>query len=141
VTVEQVRRSTKLAQAHGIQVGMFLMWGYDGEEFEDIAATVEHVKQSNPDVFLTTVSYPIKGTGYFVKVRDRITLPVAWAEGSDRDYVVEGRHGREYYRLADRWLRSEVEASRIEARDPARAAELKSAAREAKAAMQSWGAA
>ena len=48
VTVEQVRHSTKLAQAHGIQVGMFLMWGYEGEELEDIAATVEHVKRSNP---------------------------------------------------------------------------------------------
>ena len=141
VTFEQVRRSTKLAQAHGIQVGMFLMWGYEGEEVEDIAATVEHVKRSNPDVFLTTVSYPIKGTGYFAKVRDKIALPVAWAEGSDRDYVVEGRRGREYYKLADRWLRSEVEASRVEARDPARAAELMSAAREAKAEMQSWGAA
>ena len=49
---------------------MFLMWGYEGEELEDIAATVEHVKASNPDVFFTTVSYPIKGTGYFDKVRD-----------------------------------------------------------------------
>ena len=119
---------------------MFLMWGYEGEELEDIAATVEHVKRSNPDVFLTTVSYPIKGTGYFAKVRDKIALPLAWSEGSDRDYVVEGRRGREYYKLADRWLRSEVEASRIEQRDPARAAELMSAARQAKAAMQSWGA-
>src|SRR6185436_10071849 len=118
-----------------------LMWGYEGEEIEDIAATVEHVKLSNPDVFLTTVSYPIKGTGYFANVRDKIALPVAWAEGSDRDYVVEGRRGREYYRLADRWLRSEVEASRVEAQDPARAVELMSAARQAKAAMQSWGAA
>jgi radical SAM superfamily enzyme YgiQ (UPF0313 family) len=138
VTVEQVQRSAKLAQAHGIQVGMFLMWGYEGEELEDIAATVEHVKQSNPDVFLTTVSYPIKGTGYFAKVRDKIALPVAWADGSDRDYVVEGRRAREYYKLADRWLRSEVEASRVGARDPARAAELMSAARQAKAAMQRW---
>jgi radical SAM superfamily enzyme YgiQ (UPF0313 family) len=138
VTVEQVRRSTKLAQAHGIQVGMFLMWGYEGEEIDDIAATVEHVKQSNPDVFLTTVSYPIKGTGYFAKVRDKVELPVAWAEGSDRDYAVAGRRGKEYYKLADRWLRSEVEASRIETRDPARAAELMSAARQARAAMQSW---
>ena len=51
---------------------MFLMWGYEGEELEDIAATVEHVKQSNPDVFFTTVSYPIKGTGYFDKVRERV---------------------------------------------------------------------
>jgi radical SAM superfamily enzyme YgiQ (UPF0313 family) len=139
VTVEQVQRSTKLAQAHGIQVGMFLMWGYEGEELEDIAATVEHVKRSNPDVFLTTVSYPIKGTGYFAKVRDKIALPVAWAEGSDRDYVVEGRRGREYYKLADRWLRNEVEAARVEARDPVRAAELMSAARQAKATMQTWG--
>jgi radical SAM superfamily enzyme YgiQ (UPF0313 family) len=140
VTVEQVRRSTKLAQAHGIQVGMFLMWGYEGEEIDDIAATVEHVKRSNPDVFLTTVSYPIKGTGYFAKVRDKIALPVAWADGSDRDYVVEGRRPREYYKLADRWLRSEVEASRVAARDPDRAAALMRAASEAKAAMQTWNA-
>ena len=139
VSVEQVQQSTKLAQAHGIQVGMFLMWGYEGEEIEDIAATVEHVKRSNPDVFLTTVSYPIKGTGYFEKVRGKIELPIEWAEASDRDYVVQGRRGKEYYKLADRWLRSEVEASRIEAQDPARAAELKSSARHAKAAMQSWG--
>jgi radical SAM superfamily enzyme YgiQ (UPF0313 family) len=138
VTVEQVQRSTKLAQAHGIQVGMFLMWGYEGEELDDIAATVEHVKKSNPDVFLTTVSYPIKGTGYFAKIRDKVALPIAWAEGSDRDYVVEGRRGREYYKLADRWLRNEVEASRVVARDPARAAELMSAAQLAKAAMQRW---
>jgi hypothetical protein len=117
---------------------MFLMWGYEGEELEDIAATVEHVKRSNPDVFLTTVSYPIKGTGYFAKVRDKVELPLPWTVASDRDHIVAGRRGKEYYKLADVWLRSEVEASRIEARDPERAAELMSAARHAKAAMQSW---
>jgi anaerobic magnesium-protoporphyrin IX monomethyl ester cyclase len=68
VTVEQVRCAVKLAKDHGIEVGMFLMWGYEGEEIEDIAATVEHVKLTNPDVFFTTVSYPIKGTPYFDKV-------------------------------------------------------------------------
>jgi len=141
VTVEQVQQSTKLAQAHGIQVGMFLMWGYEGEELEDIAATVEHVKRSNPDVFLTTVSYPIKGTGYFDKVRGKVELPIDWAEGSDRDYVVQGRRSKEYYKLADRWLRNEVEASRIVAQDPPRAAELMTSAQQAKTAMQGWDAA
>lgn len=141
VRVEQVRQSVKLAQAHGIQVGMFLMWGYEGEELEDIAATVEHVKLSNPDVFFTTVAYPIKGTGYFDKVRERVELPVEWAHASDRDYVVRGRRAKEYYKLADQWLRSEVEAARIEARDPPRAAELLAAAQRARAAMQSWSAA
>ena len=65
VTVEQVRSAVRLAQKYGIKVGMFLMWGYEGEELEDIAATVEHVKLTNPDIFFTTVSYPIKGTPYF----------------------------------------------------------------------------
>jgi anaerobic magnesium-protoporphyrin IX monomethyl ester cyclase len=132
VTVEQVRRACRLAQDHGIQVGMFLMWGYEGEQPEDIAATVEHVKASNPDVYFTTVSYPIKGTGYFEKVRDRVTLPLAWADATDRDHLVGGRHGREYYRLADQWLRNEVEAFRIGASDPRRAAELLDAAWQAR---------
>jgi anaerobic magnesium-protoporphyrin IX monomethyl ester cyclase len=124
VSVEQVRRAVKLAQKHGIRVGMFLMWGYEGEELEDIAATVEHVKQSNPDIFFTTVSYPIKGTPYFDTVRDRVDLPLAWAEATDRDYCIAGRKGKDYYRLADVWLRNEVEASRLANTDPRRAAGL-----------------
>jgi radical SAM superfamily enzyme YgiQ (UPF0313 family) len=139
VKVEQVRLSCRLAQSAGIQVGMFLMWGYEGEELEDIAATVDHVKASNPDIFFTTVSYPIKGTGYFAKVSERVSMPIDWAEGSDRDYVVAGRHGKDYYKLADQWLRNEVEAFRLESRDPARAAELMSTALRARDAMRSWG--
>ena len=55
VSVEQVRTAVRLAKAHGIAVGMFLMWGYEGEEIEDIAATVEHVKATDPDVFFTNL--------------------------------------------------------------------------------------
>jgi anaerobic magnesium-protoporphyrin IX monomethyl ester cyclase len=135
VTVEEVRRAIKLAQKHGIKVGMFLMWGYEGEEMEDIAATVEHVKESNPDIFFTTVAYPIKGTPYFDSVRDRVRLPLEWAEASDRDYVIAGRRGRDYYRLADVWLRNEVEASRLASTDPRRATELREAAQIAREDM------
>ena len=138
VKVEQVRHACRLAHAQGIEVGMFLMWGYEGEEIDDIAATVEHVKQSNPDVFFTTVSYPIKGTGYFDKVRERVELPIAWADASDRDFVIAGRRGKEYYKLADAWLRNEVEAFRLEAADPARAAELLGTAYLARDSLRSW---
>jgi hypothetical protein len=119
---------------------MFLMWGYEGEELEDIEATVEHVKATNPEIFFTTVSYPIKGTGYFDRVRARVLAPVPWAEASDRDYVIAGRRGRDYYRLADQWLRNEVEAFRLRELDPARAAELSGAARQARDALSAWGA-
>jgi hypothetical protein len=67
-----------------------------------------------------------------------VALPIAWDRASDRDYVVVGRHGRDYYRLADQWLRSEVEADRVEPHDPRRAAELLRVARQARAAMNGW---
>jgi len=139
VSVEEVHRAVQLAHDHGMQVGMFLMWGYEGEEIEDIAATVDLVRRANPEIFLTTVSYPIKGTPYFERVRERLSLPLTWAEASDRDYLVAGRPDRSYYRLADTWLRSEVEASRIADTDPARAAELHLAAQRAREALARWG--
>jgi radical SAM superfamily enzyme YgiQ (UPF0313 family) len=132
VTVKQVRDAVRLAKQHDIEVGMFLMWGYEGEELEDIAATVEHVKLTNPDIFFTTVAYPIKGTGYFDMVGDKVTLPVEWVDASDRDYVIAGRRSKAYYRLADLWLRSEMDAERARAVDPEMAARLYDAAREAR---------
>jgi radical SAM superfamily enzyme YgiQ (UPF0313 family) len=137
VTVEQVRRAVKLAQKYGIRVGMFLMWGYEGEEMEDIAATVEHVKESNPDVFFTTVSYPIKGTPYFDQVKSKVSSPIPWQQASDRDYTIGGRRSREYYRLADVWLRNEVEAHRVAGSDPDKAAGLYETARRARTQMES----
>ena len=113
VTVEQVRAATALAKSRGIKAGMFLMWGYQGEEVEDIEATVEHVKLANPDVFFTTVAYPIKGTPYFDEVSSRVVSLKSWADGSDRDYRIRGRHSRRFYQYADQLLRSEVELSRM----------------------------
>jgi hypothetical protein len=70
-----------------------------------------------------------------------VELPIAWADASDRDYVIAGRHGKDYYKLADAWLRNEVEAFRIEGADPARAAELLGRAQEARESLRSWRAA
>jgi radical SAM superfamily enzyme YgiQ (UPF0313 family) len=136
VTVEQVQRAVRLAKDQGIEVGMFLMWGYEGEEIEDIAATVEHVKTTNPDIFFTTVSYPIKGTPYFDRVSDRVESPISWSQATDRDFVIRGRSGREYYRLADQWLKSEVEAARMHKANKEGAARLMAAANDARLAMQ-----
>ena len=135
VKVEQVQWATKAAQRHGIQVGMFLMWGYDGETLEDMEATVEHVKQANPDVFFTTVAYPIKGTPYYNKVADRLATPAEWAMATDRDYRIQGRHSRRYYKLADEWLRGEVAAFRLQETDPAEAARRRADAAGAKLGM------
>lgn len=130
VTREQVECVVRNAQRHGIAVGLFLMWGYEGETVEDIASTVDLVARAKPDTFLTTVSYPIKNTGYYAKVRNRVTMPVPWEQGSDRDQVIGGRHDRAYYRHADEWLRRAV-AAETEA-DPASAGAHREAAEAAR---------
>jgi anaerobic magnesium-protoporphyrin IX monomethyl ester cyclase len=116
VTVEQVQSAVALCRSSGIQTGMFLMWGYEGEELEDIEATVQHVKQTNPDIFFTTVAYPIKGTPYFAEVAGRVEPIKPWNVSSDREVRVRGRHSRRFYNFADRLLRSEVEIERMQAK-------------------------
>jgi anaerobic magnesium-protoporphyrin IX monomethyl ester cyclase len=113
VTVGQVQNAIGLGKARGIQTGMFLMWGYKGEELEDIEQTIQHVKTSNPDIFLTTVAYPIRGTSYFKDVQDSVVSTKNWGESSDRDFQIRGRHSRRYYQNVDRLLRAKVELDRL----------------------------
>jgi len=113
VTVAQVQNAVGWCKSRGIQTGMFLMWGYEGEEWADIQSTIQHVKTSSPDIFLTTVAYPIRGTAYFQSVGDRVVNPKIWAESSDRDFQIRGRHSRRYYQSVDRLLRAEVELDRL----------------------------
>ncbi|HEX3820535.1 MAG TPA: radical SAM protein [Candidatus Sulfotelmatobacter sp.] len=139
VTVEQVQSAVALCRSAGIQTGMFLMWGYEGEELSDIEATVEHVKKTNPDIFFTTVSYPIKGTPYFSEVADRVESAKPWRESTDREFRIRNRHSREFYRFADKLLRTEVDLHRARRNpdaDNAAIAALRTGIAEARAGLQ-----
>jgi len=110
--VEDVQAKTRLLQSRGIEVGMFIMFGYEGERMEDIEATAEHLKKAAPDTFLTTVAYPIKGTPYYESVEERIVAKEPWAERTDRDLQVAGRYSRRFYEYATRWVVNEVNLHR-----------------------------
>ncbi len=112
VSVGQVQSAVQMCRTRGIQSGMFLMWGYEGEELTDIEETIAHVKRSNPDVFFTTLAYPIKGTTYHSEVRERVRNNKPWAETSDRESTVTERAPRRVYEIADRLLRDEVDLAR-----------------------------
>jgi anaerobic magnesium-protoporphyrin IX monomethyl ester cyclase len=113
VKIEQVQQAVAMSRERGIQSGMFLMWGYEGEELEDIEATIKHVSISKPDIFFTTVSYPIKGTPYYKKVSDRLVQLQPWGTSSDRELKIKGRHSQKFYSYADKLLREEVQLARL----------------------------
>ena len=108
VAAECIREMTRIAQQHGIQVGLFVMLGYEGEKIEDIEATVDHLKQAAPDTILTTVSYPIKGTPYYHEVESRLIDQLPWDVRTERDLSVNGRYSQRFYRFANRWIVHDV---------------------------------
>jgi len=113
VTVAQVQAAISRCRERGIETGMFLMWGYEGEEVEDIEATIEHVKRSKPDIFFTTVSYPIKGTPYYERISRSLVEIRPWKESSDRELQVRGRRPPEFYEGVDRLLKDEMAFDRM----------------------------
>lgn len=108
VQVEDVQQKTHMLQKAGIEAGMFIMLGYHGETVKDIEDTVEHLKICNPDVFLTTVAYPIKGTPYYAEVEADVLREGSWVDNADRDLTVAGRYSKRFYSFATRWMVSEV---------------------------------
>ena len=113
VKIEQVQNAVHMCRERGIQSGMFLMWGYEGEGLEDIEATIRHVSVSKPDIFFTTVSYPIKGTPYYKRVADRLVQLGPWSTTSDRELRIKGRHTGRFYSHVDKLLRDEVAKARL----------------------------
>jgi radical SAM superfamily enzyme YgiQ (UPF0313 family) len=132
VTVEQVQWATRQLQARGIKVGMFLMWGYGDETVHDIEMTVEHVKRTKPDVFFTTVAYPIKGTPFYDAYADSISLAGEWSASTDRDYQLGSQRSREYYQAANTYIFNAVEAERWSGQDDIRAADCRDRANSAR---------
>src|SRR5271156_1593032 len=139
VTVDQVQNSVALCKARNIQTGMFLMWGYEGEELEDIEATIEHVKRSDPDIFFTTVAYPIKGTPYYKQVAGSLVQLQPWSETSDREITLTGRRSARFYEFADHLLRDEVQLARVLRRgsEPAVEQELRTKIRSSREGLYS----
>src|SRR5208282_1624663 len=83
---------------------------------EDIEATIEHVKRTDPDVFFTTVSYPIKGTPYYERVASSLVQLKPWGISSDRELGLRGRRSSQFYENADRLLQREVQLARLRRR-------------------------
>lgn len=114
VKVETVQHATRLLQRHGIEVGFFIMVGYEEEEDVDLVATVEHIRKSEPDVVLTTTSYPIRGTEYATQLGARAINQKPWAVASDRETQVRGRKSARYYLAARAWVENTATAHRLQ---------------------------
>lgn len=100
--VEDIRAARANLHRHGIRACFFLQFGYPGEEWSDIEATIRMVRETEPDDIGVSVSYPLSGTKFHQIVSSRMGAKANWDHSADLAMMFRGAFSSEFYRaLAD----------------------------------------
>lgn len=71
--LNEIFRAGDLLRRHRIELGIFVMLGYPGEDRQDVVATLRMIRRLDPEVVLVSVAHPMKGTRFHEDVKDRVT--------------------------------------------------------------------
>ncbi len=112
-TVAQVREAARRLKDAGIAVAFFLQFGYPGEAWEDIQATLQLVRDCDPDDVGVSVSYPLPGTPFFERVRDRIRGRSNWVDSADMAMLYDGPYPTSFYHLLHSRLHAEFRLQKV----------------------------
>lgn len=101
ITVKQIYRAANIIRKANIELGMFIMFGYPGEQIEDIEATKKLLFQIKPDTLGVSIAYPVPGTAFYdlVKTRLKRNYSDRWADtGSAYQLMFDAPFPQSYYR-------------------------------------------
>ena len=108
--VEEIGEARENLKRHGIRACYFLQFGYPGETWDDIQATVEMVRATRPDDVGVSVSYPLPGTEFHARVARQLGDKQNWAHSDDLAMMFEGAYATPFYRALRDAIHAEVEA-------------------------------
>jgi radical SAM superfamily enzyme YgiQ (UPF0313 family) len=97
--VDQIRHAARELQSVGIQVGMFLQFGYPGETWSDVEKTLDLVREASPDDIGVSVSYPLPGTKFHERVRAELGVKQNWVDSDDLAMMYRATYPPEFYRV------------------------------------------
>jgi anaerobic magnesium-protoporphyrin IX monomethyl ester cyclase len=98
IRVEQIYEATRRLQAVGIEVGLFLQFGYPGETRSDVDLTRKMVRDLVPDDIGISVSYPLPGTRFYEAVRTELGVKENWVDSDDLAMLYQGPFSTAFYR-------------------------------------------
>lgn len=102
VQVEEIYAARENLARNGIRACFFLQFGYPGETWDDIEATVKMVRELKPDDIGVSVSYPLPRTKFYEKVAGQLGTKANWLDSGDLAMMFRGAYSSEFYRaLAD----------------------------------------
>ena len=110
-SVSQIYEATKLLKEKNINVAFFIQFGYLNETKEDIAKTIQMIKELVPDNIGISVSYPLPGTKFYDKVKDDLKLKANWTDSDDLAMLFKGSFNSNFYKKLHRYVHKEYRIS------------------------------
>jgi anaerobic magnesium-protoporphyrin IX monomethyl ester cyclase len=110
--VEQIAVARARLGAAGIKAGFFIQFGFPGETFDDIMATVQLVRDTLPDAIGVSVSYPLPGTRFHAMVHEQLGAQTNWSDSDDLAMLFQGAYRSPFYRALHRLLHEDLELRR-----------------------------
>ncbi len=110
-TIDQVRAATRLLKAHDIRASWFLQLGYPGEEWPELLATRDLVREERPDDVGVSVAYPLPGTVFYERVRSQLGDQTHWEDSDDLAMLFQGTYTGSFYKLLRDLLHDEALAA------------------------------
>jgi|HubBroStandDraft_6_1064221.scaffolds.fasta_scaffold107105_2 anaerobic magnesium-protoporphyrin IX monomethyl ester cyclase len=100
--VEDLYAARENLRRNGIRACFFLQFGYPGEGWSEIEATVQMVRELRPDDIGVSISYPLPRTKFFENVVGQLGRKANWSESGDLFMMFQGAYSSDFYRaLAD----------------------------------------
>jgi radical SAM superfamily enzyme YgiQ (UPF0313 family) len=114
INLKQIKQARQWCKQYGIECGIFVMFGYPGEEIEDIYKTIQFVRDLQPDHYLTTVAYPLRGTALYQEIEAQVMYHSEWQDHLQRDLEIKNRFIRPLYSFAIKKTASEFRKTQLE---------------------------
>lgn len=103
-SIQQIEESTALMKKHGIKPCFFLQFGYLGEEWKDIQATLQMLFTLMPHDIGVSVSYPLPGTKFYDIVKSELSEKANWTDSDELLMMYKGTYSPNFYKKLHRYL-------------------------------------
>ena len=106
--VDTARVATRNLKRQGIRACWFLQLGYPPEDWEDIVATRNLVREEAPDDVGVSVAYPLPGTTFHDRLAAELGSHRNWRDTGELAMLFEGTFDTAFYRMVRDALHTDV---------------------------------
>jgi len=111
-SIREIEDATARLKRYGVRVGYYLQFGYPGEGWSEILATMRLVRRAGPDAIAITITRPLPGTPLLSRLREAVRGKRAAGDAPRIDPMEPSLYPREFYLALSKYVDAEFRARR-----------------------------